>query len=95
MAVGLWIMFNGGTQEQYDAVDSHVEVDANPPDGLIFHSAGPTEGGWSIIDFWESRDHFDRFFEGRIGPAIAELGDRAPQSEPSIKEFPVTNIIKP
>ena len=51
-------------------------VEADPPEGLIFHAAGPIEDGWGIIDFWESREHFDRFPEGRLGPAIRELGDR-------------------
>lgn len=95
MAVGLRLKFDGGTQEQYEAVHTHIEADANPPDGLLFHAAGPIEGGWGIIDFWESRDHFDRFLGGTLGPAIAELGDRAPQSPPDVKEFPVANHLKP
>jgi hypothetical protein len=94
MAIGLWIMFRDGTQEQYEAVNTQIDADANPPDGLIFHSAGPTEGGWSVIDFWESRDLFDSFLADTLGPAIEELGDRAMPNEPSIKEFPVSNIIK-
>src|SRR5947209_1159731 len=44
MAVGLIVRFDGGTEDQYRAVHSHTLVDQNPPDGLIFHSAGPTEG---------------------------------------------------
>jgi hypothetical protein len=94
MAIGLWINFADGTQEQYDAVNEQMGVEENPPEGLVFHAAGPIGGGWDVIDFWESREHFDRFFEGRLGPAIQELGDRAPQGEPHIKEFPVHNIIK-
>jgi len=45
-----------------------------PAEGLIFHSAGPIDGGWGVIDFWESRADFDRFLGARLGPAIAELG---------------------
>jgi hypothetical protein len=93
MAIGLRIKFADGTQEQYDAVNERMDVEANPPDGLIFHAGGPIDGGWGVIDFWESRDHFDRFLEGRLGPAIQELGDRAPQGPPDIKEFPVYNHI--
>jgi hypothetical protein len=26
-----------------------------PPKGLLFHSSAPVEGGWGVIDFWESR----------------------------------------
>jgi hypothetical protein len=95
MAVGLRIKFVGGTQEQYDTIHQHMGIDADPPEGAIFHAAGPIEGGWGIIDFWESRDHFDRFQQERLGPAIAELGDQAPPGPPDIKEFPVHHITKP
>jgi len=94
MAVGLRVKFAGGTQEQYDAINEQAGVVENPPDGLIFHAAGPIEDGWGVIDFWESRDQFDSFLANRIQPAIEALGDRAPQSPPDIKEFPVYNTIK-
>jgi hypothetical protein len=94
MAVGLRIKFDGGSQEQYDAVHDKVNVDQDPPEGLIFHSAGPIEGGWGVIDFWESRDAFDGFMQSRLQPAVQELGDRAFQGQPDIKEFPVHHITK-
>jgi hypothetical protein len=95
MAVGLRIKLPGGTQAMYDAVDAELDVDGNPPEGLIFHSAGPIDDGWGVIDFWESRGHFDRFQESRLGPAIGTLGDDGPSGPPDIKEFPVYKIIKP
>jgi hypothetical protein len=94
MAIGLRVRFDGGTQEQYDAVNAQMDVENETPDGLIFHAAGPVDDGWGVLDFWESREHFDRFLESRLGPAIAELGERAPQSPPDIKEFPVYNMIR-
>jgi hypothetical protein len=93
MAVGLRIKFAGGTQEQYEAVNAQMNVEAEPPAGLIFHSAGPIEGGWGIIDYWESREQFDSFLGGRLGQAIQELGDRGMPGPPDIKEFPVHNYM--
>ena len=95
MAVGLRLKFSGGTQEQYEAVHSSMGITDNPPEGLIFHSAGPIDEGWGVIDFWESRDAFDRFAQGRLQPAIQEVGDRAMPGPPDIKEFPVHNFEKP
>jgi hypothetical protein len=95
MAVGLRLKFNGGKQEQYEAVHGHMGIDDDPPAGLIFHSAGPIDEGWGVIDFWESREAFDSFVESRLGPAIQELGDRAMPGPPDIKEFPVHNYTKP
>lgn len=95
MAIGLRLKFEGGTQDQYDAVHGHMGIDDNPPEGLIFHSAGPIEAGWGVIDYWESREHFDRFLGSRLGPALQEVGDQAFAGPPDIKEFSVHSITKP
>jgi hypothetical protein len=94
MAIGLRLKFNG-TAEQYDTVHDHMGIDDDPPEGLVFHMAGPIEGGWGIIDVWESRQHFDAFQAGRLGPAMQELGDQAPAGPPDIKEFPIHHYLKP
>lgn len=94
MAVGLRIKFVGGTQEQYEAVNNQMNVESDPPEGLIFHAAGPIDEGWGIIDFWESREKFDAFLGARLGQAIQELGDSGMPGPPDIKEFPVQNFIK-
>lgn len=95
MAIGLRLKIVGGTQEQYDALHAHMGIDNDPPEGLIFHSAGPIDEGWGVIDFWESREHFDRFRDNRLMPAFGELGDQAPSSPPDVKEFPVHHFTKP
>jgi hypothetical protein len=94
MAIGLWIKFAGGTQEEYEAANAQMGVEDEPPVGLIFHAAGPMGEDWNVIDFWESRELFESFREGRLGPAIQQLGDRAP-GVPEVKEFPIQNLIKP
>ena len=93
MAVGIRLKFDGGTQENYDAVHSAIGIDDNPPAGLIVHSAGPIEGGWGVIDFWESREAFDGFVGERLMPGIQGLGDQAFPSAPDVKEFPVQNLM--
>jgi hypothetical protein len=95
MAVGLRLKFAGGTQEQYETVHGHMNVQGDPPEGLIFHMAGPIDEGFGVIDCWESREHFDTFVQSRLGPAIAELGDRAMPGPPDIKQFEVVNYTKP
>ena len=89
MAIGIRIKLPGVTQEQFDQTHDHANPDRTPPKGLLFHASGPIDGGWGIIDFWESRAQFDAFLEGRIGPAVEALGDAGPPNPPEIKEFPV------
>jgi heme-degrading monooxygenase HmoA len=95
MAVGIRIRFEGGTQEQYEAVFRAIGADENPMSGLIFHSAGPIEAGWGVIDFWESRDAFDQFAGGRLQQAVQAVGEGGFPAPPDIREFPVHNILKP
>jgi hypothetical protein len=95
MAVGLRLKFSGGTQQQYDAVHGAMNIDSDPPAGLIFHMAGPIEGGWGVIDAWQSREAFDSFVGARLMPHLQGLGDQGFPNPPDVKEFPVHNFTKP
>ena len=82
MTVGIRIKLAGVTGEQFDQLQAVLDPDANPPDGLVFHASGPVEDGWGVLDFWESRAHFDRFAAERIGPALAAIGATGVQPTP-------------
>ncbi len=91
MAVGIRIKLTGITQEQFDKGHDEINPDRTPPKGLLFHASGPIDGGWGIIDFWESRADFDAFavrFPAGMAAAGVEL-----QGQPDIKEFPVHEMI--
>ena len=75
MAVGIHIKIAGGTAADFDRLNAEIDPDGNPPDGIMFHASGPIDGGWGVLDFWESREHYERFAAGRIGPA---MGPQAP-----------------
>lgn len=92
MAVGIRQKFSGGTQANYDAAHAVMEVDTDPPTGMLVHSAGPVEGGWGIIDFWESREAFDAFARDRLMPRLQGLGDQGFPNPPDVKEFEVHNL---
>jgi hypothetical protein len=78
---------DGLRAEQVDALNAAIDPEANPPEGLLFHASGPVDGGFGVIDFWESRAHFDRFAQERIGPGMESIGATGPM--PEIHEFPV------
>lgn len=87
MTVGIRMKFAGMSQEQFDQVNRHVDPVTNPPKGLVFHSSGPIDDGWGVIDYWESREDFDAF-----GPRIQKSADAAGvhlQGPPDVKQFPV------
>jgi hypothetical protein len=94
MAVGIRIKLPGVTQEQFDAAHDQINPDRSMPPGMLFHSSGPIDDGWGVIDFWESRADFDAFLEGRVQPGMAAAGVQM-QGPPDIKEFPVHEMIHP
>jgi heme-degrading monooxygenase HmoA len=93
MAVGIRIKLPGVTQEQFDKVNEHVMGSGGLAKGMIFHSSGPIDDGWGVIDFWESRADFDAFFGSRVKAAIDATGVEM-AGAPDIKEFPVHEHIK-
>ena len=73
MAIGtITRMSEGMGAEQYDAVGSKLDLAGDPPEGLIFHSAGELEGRFQIFNVWETRENFDRFTEDRLRPAMVK-----------------------
>jgi hypothetical protein len=54
MTVRIHTILAGVTQEEFAAVHKLVTA-GEPPKGLMFHSSGPIDGGWMVVDFWVSR----------------------------------------
>ena len=63
-------------------------TDRTPPEGLLFYASGPIDGGWGIIDFWESRADFDAFAP-RIVEGMAAAGIE-PEGPPISRSSPCT-----
>jgi hypothetical protein len=83
--------------DTYDRVNAEMNVEGDPPDGLIFHWAGEVDGKWTIIDVWESREAYDSFAQVRLGPAIQTVTGTDPTAVPgpTRTEFEVHNYVKP
>jgi hypothetical protein len=74
MAVAMLLEWPGETQEQYERLMKLVALEANPPEGGLFHVAGPMPGGWRVVDIWESEEAFERFAGERLIPAVQQVG---------------------
>ena len=72
----------------YDTVAERLDVDTNPPAGMIVHTAGWDEanGTFRIFDVWESREDFDRFWQDRLQPALDELMPQFESADPPDRE---------
>ena len=71
MAYGVVHHFPGGTKEQYEA--SIAAVHPGPgklPEGQVFHAAGPSEGGWTVMAVHESQASWEKFRDGILMPKM-------------------------
>jgi hypothetical protein len=73
VAVALLVDNPEGSQEAYEQIRERLGLEK--PAGGIFHIAGPgPNGGWRVIEVWESEEAASRFFEERVVPALQTLG---------------------
>ena len=71
MAYGIIHFFPGGTHDQYHASIAAVHpAPAQLPDGQVFHAAGPSEGGWTIMAIHESQESWEHFRDTTLMPAM-------------------------
>jgi len=88
MAYGIVHHFPGGTEEQYRASLAVVHpADGSLPDGQIFHAAGESPGGWTIMAVHESQESWESFRDNVLLPALSsgiEGGFSTPPEERAI-----------
>ena len=71
MAFGVVHHFAGGTKEQYEASIAAVHPGTDKlPDGQIFHAAGSSAGGWTIMAVHESKESWERFRDQTLLPRL-------------------------
>jgi hypothetical protein len=73
MAYGIVHFFPGGTREQYEASLAAVHPSSGDlPDGQIFHAAGESPGGWTIMAVHESKESWERFRDDILMPRLKQ-----------------------
>ena len=79
------------TGEQYDTVMKQLaERSLDHPQGRAYHVAGPNEGGWFVLDVWESEAALNEFAQ-TLMPILGSVGVEPPT--PLVR--PVHNIVAP
>jgi hypothetical protein len=85
MAFGVVHKFAGGTKEQYQASIAAVHpADGGLPEGQVFHVAGPSADGWTIVAVHDSKESWERFRNDVLMPRMSqgiEGGFTAPPEE--------------
>jgi hypothetical protein len=90
----------GFTRDVYEQISEKVfgsrrwQGGGDVPEGLIVHSAGPSEGGWYVYDIWESKEHFERFLNERLMPAIQDVMSGPPPEGGQPQFFEIENLVR-
>jgi len=93
MAYAIVHHFPGGTKEQYEASIAavHPSRETLPP-GQIFHAAGPSAGGWTIVAVHESKESWESFRDGTLLPRLTAGVEGGFQTPPQETAFDVYNL---
>jgi hypothetical protein len=97
MAIGMLLSGPGVTEESYKQLTEKMfgnfpMTQEQSPDGLIIHSAGQSDQGYYVYDVWESKEHFQRFLDAQLGPAVQALGADA-DGAPTPQFFGIDTLV--
>lgn len=70
MAFGVVHHFPGGTRENYEASIAAVHPEHGLPEGQVFHAAGPSASGWTIVAVHDSQQSWEAFRDGILMPRM-------------------------
>ncbi|MBD1542924.1 hypothetical protein G9E11_11820 [Arthrobacter sp. IA7] len=72
-AYGIVHFFAQGTKEQYEASIAAVHPgEGRLPAGQIFHAAGPSTGGWTILAVHDSKASWEQFRDNTLLPRFQQ-----------------------
>ena len=89
MRYGIVHQFAGGTKEQYEASIAAVHPADGLPDGQIFHAAGPSADGWTIVAIHETQESWETFRDNILMPRLQEGIEGGRAGPPQETTFPV------
>ncbi|AFY02364.1 hypothetical protein [Bdellovibrio bacteriovorus] len=73
MAFGIVHFFPNGTKQQYDATLAAVHPDRSTlPKGQLYHAAGESDGGWTVIAIHDSQESWEEFRDDVLMPRLSK-----------------------
>jgi hypothetical protein len=92
MATVMLMRWPGVTLEQYEEARAKVRWEDDVADGAMLHVAGLDGDDFRVLDIWESPEHFQRFAEQRLMPAVREIGI---EGDPEVRFYDVHRVFAP
>jgi hypothetical protein len=93
MAYAIVHYFPGGTKDQYEKSIAAVHPSRDGlPAGQIFHAAGPSAGGWTIMAVHDSKESWERFRDQILIPRMQKGIEGGLSGPPQETEFEAYNL---
>jgi hypothetical protein len=93
MTYGVVHHFPGGTRENYEASVAAVHPADGLPDGQVFHAAGPSADGWTIVAMHESQQSWETFRDEILMPRMQAGIEGGFPTPPDETVFDVTTLL--
>ena len=94
MKYGVVHHFPGGTKAQYEAVLEAVHVSKDSlPEGQLFHAAGQSDGGFTVVAIHDSRESWERFRDDILMPRMKQGVEGGFSTPPQETTFEVHNLM--
>ncbi len=90
MAIAQVHELRGWTKEGYDQAMRMLNL-PGPPPGSLVHMSGPMEGGWRIVEVWESEEAATSFYSSA---AFQEMAKEAGVQPNVVASWPMENVLK-
>jgi hypothetical protein len=91
VAIAMLVDNPEGSKELYERLRKQLDLEA--PAGGVLHVAGPSpNGGWRVIEVFESEEDARRFLNERFGPALEAVGFAGRRPQPQF--WPVHDYMK-
>jgi hypothetical protein len=94
MKYGIVHHFPGGTKAQYDAVLKAVHITKDSlPEGQLFHAAGESASGFTVMAVHDSKDSWERFRDTILMPRMKQGISGGFTTPPEETTFEVHNLM--
>jgi len=90
MAIAQVHELRGWTKEGYEQAMCTLNL-SGPPPGSLAHLSGPMEGGWRIIEVWESEDAATAYYSSAPFQKMAQDAGIQPNV---VASWPIENVLK-
>ena len=72
MAVMMTSEVSGQTLVGYSSLFDAVSLALKSAPGFVMHASHPVDGGWRVVEIWNTREDAARFFASMIAPHLPE-----------------------